>query len=117
MTNYANARNYIRDDAVTPQSYNASFLGWQGTLERFKSNFNDPDDYAQCKAHYKKMDPTMKTNFVTNVASSLSTAMQNTQKKSFGEYTPSTTSNISTAALLTDLGQKFGTRLMETWGS
>ncbi|KAJ5428179.1 catalase-like domain-containing protein [Penicillium cf. griseofulvum] len=81
MTNYANARNYIRDDAKTPDSYNTSFLGWEGTLERFKSKVDD-NDYRQCKEHYDSLTQTLKSNFVTNVAASLSTAMQETQTKS-----------------------------------
>lgn len=114
MTNYANARNYIRDSGKPPDGYYRSSLDWNGTLERFKSEIDEVNDYLQCSDHYKSMTEKLKKNFVTNVAASLSTAMQETQKKSLGECTPSKTSNRLTVALLTYLGQKSGTRLIMT---
>ncbi|KAJ9254986.1 hypothetical protein DTO280E4_7530 [Paecilomyces variotii] len=75
MTNYANARNYIRsdDNKVAPDNHNISFLNWSGNLERFKSAM-DTTDYTQCNDHYMSMTPKLRKNFVTNVVASLSTA-------------------------------------------
>ncbi|CRG82798.1 catalase [Talaromyces islandicus] len=83
MTNYANARNYIRNDdnKKPPDNYNISFLKWTGELERFKSSIT-PVDYKQCHDHYYSMTPKLQSNFVTNVVASLSTAQIPTQDKS-----------------------------------
>lgn len=87
MTNYANARNYIRsdDNKVAPDNHNISFLNWSGNLERFKSAM-DTTDYTQCNDHYMSMTPKLRKNFVTNVVASLSTArIIPTQQRSLGE--------------------------------
>lgn len=86
MTNYANARNYIRsnDNHKPPDNYNVSFLDWSGKLERFKSTV-DQNDYTQCWEHYMSMTSKLKETFVTNVAASLSTACPTTQVNSIGE--------------------------------
>ncbi|KAL1885808.1 hypothetical protein Plec18167_001303 [Paecilomyces lecythidis] len=83
MTNYANARNYIRNDdnSIPPSNYNISFLHWSGSLERFKSVM-ETMDYTQCNDHYLSMTLKLQENFVTNVAASLSTAQIPTQEKS-----------------------------------
>jgi catalase len=83
MTNYANARNYIRsdDNKKPPDNYNISFLEWSGKLERFKSTVTDID-YEQCYDHYKSMTPKLQVTFITNIAASLCTAHSETQDSS-----------------------------------
>ncbi|CAI7569878.1 unnamed protein product [Penicillium discolor] len=100
MTNYANARNYIRDSGKPPDGYYRSSLDWNGTLERFKSEINKVTEYDQCSDHYESLTEKLKKNFVTNVAASLSTAMQETQKKSleiWNEIDPDLKQKIQTA--------------------
>ncbi|KAH8652862.1 catalase-like domain-containing protein [Ilyonectria robusta] len=74
INNYGNARNYLRkDESQEPEHYNASYLNWEGRVVRFKSEVDD-QDWQQCADHWKQLSNMQKNHFITNVASSLSTA-------------------------------------------
>lgn len=85
MTNYANARNYIRkdDNEHPPEKYNISFLKWSGEIER--PEITVEKEFSQCTDHYNKLSTKQKEHFVTNVAASLSTAQKKTQTESLSE--------------------------------
>lgn len=85
INNYGSARNYIRsDESQEPENYNTSFLNWDGEVVRFKSQVGEKD-WKQCAEHWNALSNTQKHHFITNIASSLSTASVKVQDQTIGK--------------------------------
>ncbi|KAL2814506.1 catalase-like domain-containing protein [Aspergillus cavernicola] len=75
VTNYANARNYLKNNETTKEVFsNQSFLNWTGSMIRFESTPTDID-YSQPRDYYQHiLDPEGQDHLVSNIVASLSVA-------------------------------------------